>query len=221
MTDPSHSSEFDRQRTAWHECGHGLSHLLLRGRSPELVSIRPGQAYRGVTLGTGGDPWQGTFEPQRLSILQPADLRRVLEQRIVVSLAGDVGADLGALPRSGYRPITADEQDAETTARALNQLSPRHRELLAAAESASDVESDDEAAIAWSFVLSGSQDESIAHLSWLRHVTRRLLSAHIDGLSRLVPRLLEVEVLDGATFSHIARKGRCGCHRWPTTPSLP
>jgi len=209
----------DRPRMAWHEVGHGLASLLMTGRPPDLVSIRPGQAFRAITFGTGGDRWEGQFDPDQLSLLQPTELRRAIEHRIVISLSGDAATDLAVPAESGYQSITRDRQYAEAAGRALNRLTPRHRELLAVAETRSTpLESDEEAAAGFSFALTGGVDESLVHVLWLRQVTRRLLLDHLDSMSRLVSRLLKDEVLDGETFAQIAREGRCGCHLWSPQP---
>lgn len=209
---------FTRRRSAFHEAGHGLLRYLLTGKPPELLSLRPGQAYQAVMIpGTGGPAWSGDFgavanDP---SILFPDDLRRHLEISICVSLAGDIAAMLaGYWGDAVYRESLDDETAAQTMAGALAALSPRHRELLAETEAKPTMESDDDAAQGGSFVLTGHDAERWAHLAWMGVLTRRLVGDHADALTRLADALVRLDVMDAETFLPIARSGRCRCHSW-------
>ena len=66
--------------------------------------------------------------------LVPTDLRRIIEMRMVTALAGERAERLGPPPAPGYRPSAECAGEAVTLARDLADLSPRHVELLLAAE---------------------------------------------------------------------------------------
>src|SRR5438132_11778335 len=78
MIDASDGTGVQRERVAWHESGHALAFVLVAGRPPELVSVRPGRAFCGITVGPREKTWSGEFDPKLLSIDQPSDLRHAL-----------------------------------------------------------------------------------------------------------------------------------------------
>jgi hypothetical protein len=213
--------EAARWRSAYHECGHGLLGFLLNGRPPELLSLRPGKHYNAIAIGAKLEVWKGDVVFGAPSILQPDSLRSMLERSICISLAGDLAAVMAGYRDVGYVADSEDELVAKSQAEALAALSPRRRELLAAAETGPAIPSDDEQASSASFALTGNHDESFWHLVWLRTVTAQLLVDHAEALRSLAEALHANGVMDAAAFLPIVRASRCTCHRWPIPKEEP
>jgi ribosomal protein S18 acetylase RimI-like enzyme len=219
MTETKVDRAYRRRRSAFHESGHGLVRWLVTGKAPELLSIRPGQTYRAITIPGNGTGWEGDFDPGIASIAQPDGIRRWLETGIVIALAGKIAADMAGYREIGYVAPTEDEIAAGTATAALAALSPRHRELLDENEARTEaVPTDEVNAFDRSFALTGRDDEAIAHGGWMHATTMNLLVDHADSLRRLAEALVVTEVMDAETFVSIAQSGRCSCHFWPSAP---
>jgi hypothetical protein len=222
--------DFDRRRSAWHESGHGLAEYLLTGKPPEILSLRPGMAYRAVAIYSDREGRQAQaeafardFNGNLPTILQPDGFRRYLETSIVISLAGDLAAAMAGYGLTGYVPDVEDDDQvvARTQAEALASLSPRRRELLAETEAEPSIPTDDESASGASHALTRYQEEVFWHVQWLRTVAGGLLFDHKDGLSRLAEALYLAGVMDAETFQPIADGGRCVCHKWRRPEEAP
>jgi hypothetical protein len=206
--------EFARRRSSYHEAGHGLVAFLLTGTPPEVLSLRPGQAYRAVTILGPSDDTPDDVDLKLPSILRSD--RRVLETRIAIDLAGELAEEMAGFRRAGYVEETDDESAAQTAARTLAALSPRHRELLAAAEAEPSMLADWDLASSSSFVMTWERSESAAHLIWMRTVVSQLLVGHGAALMRLAEALEAADVMDAEAFVLIVHASRCVCHQWPT-----
>lgn len=211
---------WNRRRKCLHEAAHGLARYLLLEAPPELLSIRPGEAYDAAAMlgAAPGHGWTGKVEDIMSvpSIAWPDALRRRLEAEICGALAGELGGMLAGWWGDDLylREELAEEEAAETAARALATLSPRHRELLDRAEADPECVSDETSAWRRSYALTGDDRESGAHLAWMSVVTTRLRDDHLDALTRLADRLGVDEVMDTRTFLEVVRSSRCHCHSW-------
>jgi hypothetical protein len=127
-----------------------------------------------------------------------ADLRRAVEVRIVIFLAGHYGEHFGP-PFSGFAAPDPDPLEAERLARRLTELSPRHRELLirTAAHIDSHESTDDDSSAFRHAQMLGADDEAGAHLVWLTTVARRLVYDNSFAVQRIAEALLERTVLTG------------------------
>lgn len=201
------SAEELRWRTAHHESGHTVA-MIVVGMPLEAVSIRPGKHFGGIAHPGDLRTWQAEIPPTFgtvPSVALPADFRKAWERRIVVSLAGELAARW-AVPLTGFIPSPA-EDFAERAAAALARLSPRHAELIVAAESADPTPSDEESAASDSYALVGPE-ESAAHLNWLRVVAGELVREWACEISALGAALLERPVLSGDEAKGIVRSAR-------------
>jgi hypothetical protein len=201
-----------RRRTAHHEAGHLLGAALFLWKV-EAVSIRPGESFNGIChYGDLTDLHVETPPTFALvpSLDLPEDFRKSLERRIVVSLMGQLAAQY-AVPMTGFIPAPA-EDFAESAAKALARLSPRHAELVVAAERREPIPDDEENAWAVSSALVG--DAEAAHLQWLRVVADQLVREWMAEIEALAEALLVSPVLSGDEAKRIIREVRP--YRWRT-----
>ncbi len=203
-------SDGDRRRSAFHEAGHAVMARLLFGEPPQVVSLRPGAAYSAVCIGQSR-PFPTEWKQHAPSILQPATLRNHAEADIAMSLAGDLAANMAGFATSGYGEAP-DEQAARASARALSELSPRARELLEVAEKKTDALSDWTLAHRVSWLFTGSEEESVAHVAWVKVLAQRLLLAHEDALTRVADSLVLSEFMGPEKFEALVSESRCTCH---------
>jgi len=188
-----------RWRTCLHEAAHGcLSEAL--GVEIDLVSARPGQRHLGVTFHGPLPTWSG--EASVIAALPlplaPADLRRAVEVRVCIALAGELAERLAPLP-TGFVGTSEDEVVAERMTRQLTELSPRHVELLVTAEAATEVTLDEEHAWRDAGALT-SGDETIAYLGLLRVITRRLVDLNAPEIVVVAEALMQGDVLTRDEF---------------------
>jgi hypothetical protein len=181
----------DRERTAFHEAGHGVvAHAL--GRRIELLSIRPGAHYAGIAPYVAPRlPSNGKLH--RPAILQDASFRRSVETRACVALAGNLAEEFAGPTRHRR---WSDERTARKAVSKLAELSQRESESLERLERAEEpFPTDDQVAKDMSWILSGEQ--GLAHLIYLREVTRTILHSHRRAVVSLAEALLSKEVVSG------------------------
>ena len=185
-----------RWRTALHESAHAVVALLI-GVDVDLVSIRPGKAHAGISFpvmpGWHGDVRRAAATPG--PFVDP-ELRRVVEMRAVVSLAGDIGAMLQGPAPSRYGS-TRDERLAESLSRKLERLSPRHVELLHDAEEVTE-HRDDYGLATDALAALGNGNQISAHLVWLRTVAAKLVRDYADEIVAVAEQLYRRHVMTGA-----------------------
>jgi len=187
-----------RERAACHEAAHAAMSYVL-GVPLDLVSIGPTARWGGVCFSR---PLRvcDELDVDRPLPLQPARLRRGIETRIMVALAGPLG-ELYARPKpAGYEPPAPDEQVAHELAA---RLTGEERELLSCGEEPGG-QSDREDARRLAWALAGAE-EAEALVSYLGVATRPLvLSARFRHLlEALAAALLEQEVLGGRAVRRI------------------
>ena len=183
-------------RTALHEAAHAVVALAV-GADVDLVSIRPGKRHAGVTFPIIPD-WHGDADAAAATpgpFVDP-ELRRVLEMRAVVALAGDLGEMLAAPPPTGYG-TTRDERTAVALSRSLDRHSPRHVELLHRTEAETEVADDFQLASDAARGL-GVGDEVTAHVAWLRTVAQQLVRNLQPEIVAVAEELSRRKVLTGA-----------------------
>jgi hypothetical protein len=185
----------ERWRTCLHEAAHAVIALDL-GADLDLVSVRRGKACAGITFPLALPGWSGDVAgvvtmPLPLA---PADLRRAVEVRVCIYLAGEVG-ELLALD-AAYRPDRACVQGARRLARSLTDLSPRHIELLKAAECADEHEPDYVLARNAARAL-GTPPEAEALVLMCRTVTAELVGFAAGDIRAVAQALRTNRVLTG------------------------
>jgi hypothetical protein len=174
-----------------------------------VVSVRRGKACAGITFPFALPGWSGdAASVVTLPLpLAPADLRRAVEVRVCIYLAGEVG-ELLALD-SGYRPANACVQDASRLARSLTDLSPRHIELLHAAECADEHEPDYVRATNAASAL-GTPAEADALVLLCRAVTTHLVASSAADIQAVAQALSTRHVLTGDEVRAIRAERRGG-----------
>jgi hypothetical protein len=185
----------------------------------EVASIRPSDNHAGVVIHQGDpvDPIDGLIARRnaetylgRFGMLPvptfPTELRRRAEVSIMVSLAGDLGEELAG-PRSGYLPEPQHEQEAIGLASEVVALSDHQRDALDRSENRAKP-GDEAHAYDQANALTRDQLEAIAHVAWLRAVTRNIVFSNLfaDLVEVLVPVLLQHEVLAGEHVMSILDK---------------
>jgi hypothetical protein len=181
----------DLARVASHECGHGLL-ALLYAIPFDVISIRPGAGFRGVTL------------------LGPsAGSREAREHRIMAVLAGDLAA---SIPPLVGRPLVGRSE--RVAAVAVADLHVDVREALFAAEEDADVTSDAQAAMRASRILNDGDASLVPeHLAYLSARAGAALGIHRIQLQHLAAALLRRSVLSYPTAAAIfGSTRRCACH---------
>lgn len=196
----------ERTLTAYHEAAHAVVALLLDARV-EFVSIRPGKQHAGITWTDGLPTWSSdaALAAELPTPLIAADIRRAMEVRMCISLAGDAAAILAPVT-SGYIAPTPDQPAAERLARTLEDLSPRHAELLRAAEERTDPIHTD-ADLAERAAL-GSGAEIHAHVAYMRTVVARMVDEHVPEIAAVAAELERREVLTGDEVRAAMRSAR-------------
>jgi hypothetical protein len=184
-----------RARLAFHEAGHACC-AVEAGMTVEAASLRPGRGFHGVTL---------------LGIPSSDLSREETEQRIVVTLAGDVGA-LFTEPLIGH-PTPSPRAERAAVA-LLKRASPGAFDRLMRAEADDELESDE--ALAWqrSVTLCDFNEWiASAHLVYLRRLALRTVELHLHALRKLAGELYSRTVVSGTEIASIVSGFRCVCHR--------
>lgn len=194
--------EEQRSRTAAHEASHaGMAYEL--GRPIEVVSIRPSKRYSGVALHIGAR-YRGGWQVGIPAILQPAEPRRILETRICILLAGQIGEDL--LWRRDRWGTSEDERRAETAALEFARLSKRETAVLTEVETRDEpLTSDEVNARELAEAMSGA--EAAEHLGYLKAVTRSIVTStgFLRLVDALVPVLLDQDGVSGRACRELFR----------------
>ena len=204
-----------RRRTAHHEAAHAVVAELL-GIRVDVVSIRPAEHHRGVTIhaayGTDDEVTEIVARRHGKSLLArwcsvpyplfDPDERRHAESRIMVSLAGRMGELLAPDPLTGYRDETADV-DQERAIVAAVELTAEQGAWLDDAEQRVICPDEDTAfETAWWNTGKEAAGALVNYLTW---ETRRLMFS--DLVRRLLPlvvdQLLTHEVISGETVREI------------------
>jgi hypothetical protein len=200
----------ERLVTAFHEAAHAVAAEWM-GQTVNVVSIRACERHLGVVLHE-----RLSFEPSEQRQLGkpvpllPDGFRRAVEADVIVSLAGRVGELMTC--RTGF----ADDHDERKALKALGEISsplkpssldPHERRLLSAAEAGppDEANGDEANALGLAFAMTGDDEEAAAYLRWLRILTARMFwsPSFIEAVERLVPALLEYEVLSGQQVREI------------------
>src|SRR3972149_841352 len=105
-------------RTAPHEAAHFVAGWRM-GRTPRIVSIRPGETFTGITIGPDGPLVDGSFALTNYVWEQLAAHRAAIEGSIVAALAGPLGGLFADPQVSGYYAIDEDETRAVRAAAGL------------------------------------------------------------------------------------------------------
>lgn len=206
----------DRARVAMHEACHAVVALVL-AVPVDLLSIRPGEGYRGATLFAPGEilPWQDLVS-NAAAPSQPPAAREAMERDIIVSLAGPASAYM-LPPLSGHVPPDHDEERIAGALVALQRLDPALACRLLAAESEPDSPEGHDSTraqrVAWH--LNGfDRTLANAHIYYLAAVANELVSRHRHAINAVAAALLEKTVLMGSDVERIAASNRCICHEW-------
>jgi hypothetical protein len=202
-----------RRRTAFHEASHSVIANML-GLRVGVVSIRPSKNHSGVAF--AGGPIK-LLESEAGKIMRPAPLmparfRRLVETRIMVSLAGDSGEAYAMTDRSGYVDQT-DLREAERLAAMIasplkpSELSKIEQRLLAAAETGPKPTSDEARSLELALVTTDDDAEARALVAYLRVVTARMVFSE-PAASRIplfAETLLAKEVLSARSTRRALR----------------
>lgn len=182
--------------TSYHESSHAVIGRVL-GASIDLISIRAGKSHAGITFPASLPKWtsDAMASADDALPLKAADVRRVIEVRICLSLAGAIGERLAPF-EPGYVPTIACPDDSGSLARKLSDLSPRHRELLEAAESETHHDNDETSAYSVARAL-GAEDEARALVELCRVVTRNLVEVMEREIHSVASELHRLTVLTG------------------------
>jgi hypothetical protein len=199
------------ERTAAHESGHAAVAWMLR-RSLEVVSIRPGEHWRGIAIFRGGRSPQADLGKTLADVvLWPCEWRRRFETDLCITLAGTFAEALR--PSSGYALDDDDARAEEIVSElvpARGDLSDREALVLTTADRPGPT---DEEHAGWlvrsllnEFEVS-LEAEKAAYLRWMElHTARAVFSPRgrrlIEGL---IPHLLDREVLSGRAVRQIFR----------------
>jgi hypothetical protein len=180
-----------RRRTALHEAAHAvMAHLL--GRTVDIISIKPGEHYRGVTIhgadGPALDEVDGIFASRhgdsllaRYGLRPPffdIDLLRRVSSAIMISLAGHEAELLLGAPFSGFREDEYDQERAERLARVLTEPTAEEMKFLEDSEreeSPSDEERAQSAAQALVRPDPHGTLEAVAFVHYQRYATQRIV----------------------------------------------
>jgi hypothetical protein len=190
-------SDEQRTRVATHEAGHQAMAFML-GRPVGVSSIEPTEHYSGVAFHRPLGIPKGRFAPWLPVPMQSAVVRRSIEGRILVYLAGPAAEWWLAPvePVSGYVPDDPDREAAIELAR-LAAPSPAETDDLARA--ARDPVRSDEVWAEELAVVFADDETAGAYLHWLEQETRRIVRsrrfAHL--VAAIVPQLLEHTTLSG------------------------
>lgn len=205
----------DRRRTAMHEACHGVVALVL-GLKVDLLSIRPGEGYSGVTLYGGIDLPRRDLTVYYAAPSQPPPTREAIEKDIIASLAGPA-SEYMLPPLSGRFPPDHDEERIAAALRSLQRLEPALACRLTAAEAtpANPGEPDNVKVQRAAWLLNGfEQTLASAHLYYLRAIADELVGRHRHAINAVAAALLKKTVLTGAAVAKIVARNRCICHEW-------
>jgi hypothetical protein len=210
-------AEWLRDFVAWHEAGHALAAVLV-GRPLDYVSTRPGLQFGGIThygpsapLGVDGV----TLAP--LALQPDLTIRERFERSILVALAGGVAERfVEPFTGSGYVPADDDDDRAAASAAALARLSPRHRELVVAAERrTAPYPTDDEGQARQSSAIFNAPAAVGHHVEWLRGEVEAMVHTHERQLRAIHDALLPLEVMTEQEVLAAIGGTACPCHTWP------
>jgi hypothetical protein len=198
-------SHEDLVRAAHHEVAHAVMALALRV-PVDVISVRPTEHFHGIMISAKRTVPSQTSIGLSLPRL-PADLRRYVESRVLVMLAGGLGAQLAG----------ANFDDHEAEARAalaiLHEppvLTPREWAVLAAEENSTDPNAGDESnAREGARLLASSDEQASLYLGLLRSVCRDYVfhPAFAREVELLVPHLLKHSAISGRRAREIIKEG--------------
>jgi hypothetical protein len=180
-----------------------------------LLSIRPGEGFRGVTLyGLRDLPWPD-LTPNAAAPSQPPASREAIEKDIIASLAGPASNRIA--PVSGRFPRDHDEEAIDEALVTLRRLDPALARRLeeAEAEPLGPDASDEALAQRAAWHLNGfDRTLADAQLNYLRAVAYELVRRHQHAINAVAVDLLAKEVLTGAAVAQLVSGSRCFCHEW-------
>jgi hypothetical protein len=184
------------RRLALHEAGHAvMAHLF--GRRVDIVSIRPGEFHRGVTIYGGDglpvDEVDGILASRsgdsllgRYGLMPPLfdlELLGRVSSAVMLCLAGPEAALLLGQPFSGFRDDEHDQERAERLARVLTEPSAEEMGFLEESEREKSPTDEERASSAARALVArddlGGSMEAAALVQWLRNVTRRIIASDL------------------------------------------
>lgn len=134
------------------------------------------------------------WDPSGPISVQPPDLRVAVERRILVFLAGDIGALHLGSPPEGY---IGDSVDEEMARQALAKLGPRLAELIIANEVCTDPRTADEANARSAANAFAGPEAGWLYLEWLRRESLELVIRYRMAIWRVADALERAHVLTG------------------------
>ena len=198
-----------RRVTAFHEASHCVMSFALN-LPVDVISIRPGEGYSGVMIGRPrGLPANAENSIGHAIPRLPASLRRHVESRVMVLLAGRLGGLL-----VGTEGFVGDDEDAVAALDEIHEgvrrssLSAREQGLLDAAErDLNPMQSDQERALNLAGLVAMDDTQARLYLAWLRNVTASYVFtwAFRREVELIVPELLEHEVISGRKARSLIR----------------
>jgi hypothetical protein len=207
----------ERIRVAHHEAGHALVAELL-GVRVDVVSARAAERHRGVTIHASlqvdeigellarrdGSRLLARWGVTPYPLFDPEERRRA-ECLIMISLAGHLGELLMPEFVTGYRDDSADIDQAQAIATAVELTVEQDRWLVDAENT--EIPADDEHAFATSRGITGDEGAAalVNHLTW---ETRRLMfSPLVQSLvPPIVDQLLRHDAIPGETLREIVQR---------------
>lgn len=190
-------------RLALHESGHVVAAWAL-GHRNGWVTIERGAAYGGCTNNTPPRIPPRAFDrldPGASVVMWPADVRRGIERRAMVSAAGDLAALHLAADREGRQPPPVAEQAAD-------QLTRRERADLERAAADTTLPSDAANLAEYAQLMFGNRVQAAGRwLEWIEAETVDLVRGHAGHVHRLAAALLEHKTLSGAAVRRILTNG--------------
>ena len=188
-----------RTRTCWHEAGHLLiAHLV--GDHLDGATVRPGTHYAGVTGHTA------TITPTADDIDQlggrlhdqPPRLRRWIETRGCIALAGDLAAEVGAM----LPPLTEPDTVPDTAPAAVAVPRPLTRRW-AEHDTSDAFTADDKFAWEQAWLLTPDIHTQRALIDLWTAVTRSMLRAAPAELTRVAQALSDHGELSGSAATRL------------------
>lgn len=193
------------RRTAYHEAGHAVIGVAL-GVPIDGVSIRASSCYAGIALLRPAPVDTSVIDIEAPTpVLMPPKLRRALETRLWVSLAGDLAAEM-AVRRSRYGE--ADTTDRVAAATIAVELTGRSKDALERAEAMTEIKTDWDSAIATADILAWR--EAVQYIAFATAATRRLLAECWPAVDAVAQALMSTPVLSGRQVKRIIRKPNQG-----------
>jgi hypothetical protein len=216
-------------RSAYHEAAHAIVAELL-GVRVDVVSIRPGEHHRGVTIHASlavddiaeilarrhGTSLLARWGVKPYPFFDPEERRRA-ECSIMVALAGHLGEFLAPEPFTGFVEDTGADDHARAIAAAA-ELTAEQERWLADAEHTETL-GDDDAAFEKARRIAGDE-AAAAFVHFLTLETRRLMFSPLvrSLVPPVVDELLRYEAISGETVREIVSRvtGETPQHEEPT-----